>query len=74
MKINIIKRVPVLTLIILFLLSVEGNSQVNVELMLSPTLQNAQVVYISNFDFPHRGQFITGTNSKILLFIIIFFE
>ncbi len=50
-----IKAGKILVLLPLLLLLNSARGQVNIDLILSPTLQNAKVVYISSFDFLQQG-------------------
>jgi hypothetical protein len=51
-----LKKINILfMLLVLLIFTVPVFSQVSITLLLSPTLQNAQVVYVSSFDFIQQG-------------------
>jgi hypothetical protein len=55
MKTRFVRKFIVLSIFSLLVISSTAFAQINVQFLLSPTLQNAKIVYISNFDLLQQG-------------------
>lgn len=55
MKTRFLRKFIVLSIFSLLVISSNAFAQINVQFLLSPTLQNAKIVYISNFDLLQQG-------------------